>query len=278
MVQTKRGKEVKIIFGTGVSSEKTYEALLPMVRISIQEGIVGFDTAPSYGTEETLGKCISRCMEELHVTRQELYIQTKLDALQMVGGRGGVLRHVCETMQKMKMDYFDAILVHWPVPEYLPETWDCLVELQRKGLVRYIGVCNVRIRQLREITEFSTPPQIIQIERHPLRICKDEVVFCLQKSINVQAYSPLCKMNKEIADSDKMARIAGQHHKNIGQVAIRWHMDTGVVPVFTSKKESRIREYASLENFSLTESEIEMVDSLNKDYKMYLESLACPGF
>ena len=59
---------------------------------------------------------------------------------------------------------------------------------------------------------------------------------------------------------------------------LRWHLDTGAVPVFTTKKPERIREYTDIFDFKLSQQEADAVSSLNENYKMYLESCICPGF
>ena len=75
-----------------------------------------------------------------------------------------------------------------------------------------------------------------------------------------------------------MAEIAKKHDQSIGSIVMRWHLDTGVTPVFTSRKASRIREYAGVENFRLDAEDIARIGSMNLNYKLYLESMLCPGF
>ena len=75
-----------------------------------------------------------------------------------------------------------------------------------------------------------------------------------------------------------MIQIAKKYNKNIGQVVLRWQIDTGCHPVFMSKKPTRITENANIMDFSLEASEIEQINQLNKDYKIFLESWGCPGF
>lgn len=278
MIKSINGNSINMMFGTGVSSKKDYEGLLTIIRAAIAGGICGFDTAPSYGTEELLGRCLYQCMDEFHLNRSELFIQTKIDAWQMVEGKYKIRNYVLDVMKKMHTEYLDALLIHWPVPEYMDETWECFSEMKKDGLVRYIGICNVRMRQLEKLIDYDTIPQIIQLERNPLRTCDKEILFCHEHNISVQAYSPLCKMHKDIANSEMLQNLADNHLKNIGQIVLRWHLDTGVIPIFTSKKETRVQEYTDLYDFSLSKEEIEMVFSMNRDYKLYLEACACPGF
>lgn len=268
----------KLIFGTGVSSSKDYDGLKTVVRSAIESGIYSFDTAPSYKTEAALGRILSKLSDEMGIAREKLFIQTKIDAWQMQESNGNIEKYVVSAMKQLGVEYLDALLIHWPIPEYFDRTWESFVKLRNDGIVRKIGVCNVRLRHLKKYMEFDTVPDLIQIERNPLRTCEKEISFCREHGIEVQAYSPLCKMDERLRDSEILRQISQVREKSLGQTVLRWHIDTGVTPVFTSTKPERVREYAAIEDFSLTQEEVFAMSSLNENYKMYLESWSCPGF
>jgi diketogulonate reductase-like aldo/keto reductase len=121
-------------------------------------------------------------------------------------------------------------------------------------------------------------PDIIQIERNPLRTCLEETDFCKNIGFELQAYSPLCKMDSRISNSDIIKNLANKYGKSIGQVVLRWHIDTGCIPIFTTTKDARVKEYTDIMDFHLLPDDILQINSLNEDYKMYLEACACPGF
>jgi len=267
-----------MIFGTGASASKDFSGLLHSVQAAIDGGIRMFDTAPSYRTEALLGKVLHQIMNESDLPREELFIQTKIDAWQMQETNGNIEKHLESVLREMHLDYLDSMLIHWPLPEYLENTWRCFVKLRRYGIIKRIGICNVRMRQLNRFLDNIIMPEIIQIERHPLRTCENEISFCKKHGIIVQAYSPLCKMDTRIRDSADLKSIAEKYQKSIGQTVLRWHLDTGTIPVFTSTKLSRISEYTNIMNFNLSKADIDAISSMNIDYKMYLESCACPGF
>ena len=191
---------------------------------------------------------------------------------------GQIETFVDNALNEMELQYLDGLLIHWPLPEYLERTWSKFLELKEKGKVKRIGICNVRSRHLYIYYDRGILPDIIQIERNPLRTCEKETDYCLNNNIEVQAYSPLCKMDKRLSDSLIISDIAQKYNKNIGQVILRWHIDTGVVPVFTSTKEERVCQYSELFDFSLNEEDVKRISSLNENYKIYLESCFCPGF
>lgn len=267
-----------LIFGTGASACKDQEGLTRVIRAAVENGIRKFDTAPSYRTEALLGKALREAAKAENLSREELFVQTKIDLWQMAETGGDVRRHAEGALKRMELEYFDSLLIHWPDPDCLNQTWKSFVQMKRDGFVRRIGICNVRMRQLRSFLEWEQLPEIIQIERNPLRVCREETAFCAEHGMAVQAYSPLCKMDDRIRDSRVLQELSKRHGKSVGQIVLRWHLDTGVTPVFTSTKESRIAEYSSIFDFRLSQEEIASISGLNLDYKMYLESFACPGF
>ena len=265
-----------LIFGTGASAAKDYEGLKKVVSCALVNGIRIFDTAPSYGVEEILAKIIVEVMKNNELKREDIRIQTKIDGWQMMDGN--IMKFVDDVLIKMNLQYIDNLLIHWPLPEYLENTWKAFEQLKAKGKVNKIGICNVRNRHLRAYELNGINPDIVQIERNPLRTCEREISFCKQNRIEIQAYSPLCKMDRRLSESAILKRIAEKHDKNIGQIILRWHIDTGVVPIFTSTKEQRIIQYTKLFDFELDKDEIEQISAMNINYKIYLESCYCPGF
>ena len=266
----------KLYLGTGTSSAKDYEGLYSMLDAALQNGIRNFDTAPSYKTEDILGKTLTVLTDKYGLNRGDYKIQTKIDPWQMQDGN--IRKFVQDAMKKLGVDYLDSLLVHWFEPDYFEDTWIEFCKLYEEGIVNRIGVCNVRERHIKRLLNSNFPPQIVQVERNPLRICKEEVALCKENEIEIQAYSSLCKMDSRIKDSAEVNRIAEAHNKSVGQIVLRWHLDTGVIPIFTSTKPQRIKEYTDIFDFKLSKREIDIIDSLNENYKMFLESCICPGF
>ena len=254
---------------------KTFDGLRKMCAQAIDSGIVTFDTAPSYKTEEVLGCALAEVIKEKEIVREQIRVQTKIDPIQMYEGL--VEDYFRKKLTAMGLEYVDALLVHWPVYKYFRKTWEEMTAIKEKGLARRIGICNLRVEHLRELESIGIVPEILQIERHPLNTFEQECLFCRQHQIEVQSYSPLCKMHPLLRENPMLKRIAESHGANIGQVIMKWHIQTGAIPVFTTTKSERIVQYAALGDIVLTEDEISAVSSLNCNHKMYLESLICPG-
>ena len=106
----------------------------------------------------------------------------------------------------------------------------------------------------------------------------NEVNFCKGNGILLQDYSPLCKMHSRIKENKELRRIAEIHGCGIGEIILCWHIQTGALPIFTSTKTSRIKTYSNLCEIILSEEELAVIEAMNLNYKLYLESLICPGF
>lgn len=262
----------------GTYKLNSFSNLREIVRICLKYGISGFDTAPSYKTEGKLGKIIHDSLIELGKHRDDLFIGTKIDAWQMQDTHGRVYSSVDKALKQMNLDYFNQLLIHWPIPEYFEATWDSLTNIYKEGKVKSIGVCNVRERHLLKLLNKEVPPMIVQNERHPLRTDEGTMKFCKKNNIVYQAYSPVGQMIIQIQNSSIVNDLARKYNKSISQIIMRWHIETGSIPVFMTTKHQRILEYSEIFNFSMEKGDLHSISSLNEDFKIFVESVGCPGF
>lgn len=263
----------------GTFQNRDEDLLLKNVQTGINCDVLGYDTAPSYKSEKILGKVLNTLMEQKVVKREQLFISDKIDAWQMQEGNGDVSIYVKDAMQKMRLNYFDLLLIHWPIPEYLYSTFRSLLKMKELGLVRHIGVCNARVGHLKRIeTNVGVLPDFIQNEIHPLNTCDEVVDWCNDKDIKVMAYSPLCRMDKKILENNALKDLSVKYNKTIGQVVLRWHLDRNVIPVFMTHNSKRISENTSIRDFSLEKSDVRRINEMNENYKIFLESNSCPSY
>ena len=252
--------------------------LSKVIETAFEEGVYGFDTAPSYGTEGILGRCIRNNLSKYQIERNKIWVSDKIDSWQMHATKGEVEKYVKQALNLMQLDYFDILYVHWPQPEYLIKTWETFIRIKERGLVKYIGLCNVHKRHVDTVlSQTGINPDYIQIERHPLNTCLPEIDYYTQAGIRVQAYSAIGRMDKRLTGSRGLQELGRKYNKSIPQIILRWHLDTKVIPVFMSNKAERIRENANIYDFSLQQCEIEDINSLNINYKLFVESLSNPG-
>lgn len=198
-----------IIFGSGLSSYKDFDNLKEICSVALEHGILCFDTAPSYRTEVILSEVIRSCSGELGLRRQDYSIQTKIDPIQMYNG--GIESYFEGKLKEMGLEYMDILLIHWPLEKYLFKTWEAVVNIKEKGLAKRIGICNLRLRHLEKLKTQGIIPEVLQIERHPLNTFSAEVEWCKANGVELQDYSPLCKMHPALRENKALDAIAKKH-------------------------------------------------------------------
>lgn len=243
-------------FGTWmIENDKAEEA----VQSALKAGYRHIDTAKIYGNEEGIGRALAEC----DIEREKLYITTKLWNEDQ--GYDSGLRAFETSLKKLKLDYVDLYLIHWPCPtqgRYL-ETWRALIRLHEQGLAKSIGVSNFRIQDLKHIIGVSgIVPAVNQIELHPYYQQTAQRAFHKKHNITTESYSPL---GRGTALQDPvLQKIAKEHGKTAGQIILRWHIELGNIPIPKSRTESRIRENTDIFNFSLTEADKAAIAELDK--------------
>ncbi|STL07478.1 2,5-diketo-D-gluconic acid reductase A [Escherichia coli] len=138
------------------------EEVITAIQKALEVGYRSIDTAAAYKNEEGVGKALKNAS----VNREELFITTKLWNDDHKRPREALL----DSLKKLQLDYIDLYLMHWPVPaiDHYVEAWKGMIELQKEGLIKSIGVCNFQIHHLqRLIDETGVTPVINQIELHP---------------------------------------------------------------------------------------------------------------
>jgi len=110
------------------------------------------------------------------------------------------------------------------------KAWKALVELQRRGSCRAIGVSNYTVRHLQELLGGSdVTPAVNQVEFNPFLYQKELLRFCDGKGIQLEAYSPLTRGHK--LDHPVVLDVARRYSKSPAQVMIRWGLQHGLVVI-----------------------------------------------
>lgn len=227
------------------------------VQKAIDTGYRLIDTAAIYRNESGVGQAIKASP----VPREDLFITTKLWNDEQ--GYDSTLRAFDESLKKLKLDYVDLYLIHWPLPQkntYL-DTWRALIKLREDGRARSIGVSNFTVPTLqRLLDETGVTPVLNQIELHP-RFQQHELRnFHAEHGIATQSWSPL---GRGAFEDETIEAIAIKHGKTQAQVVLRWHLDSGLVAIPKSSTPSRIRENFDLFGFKLDSDDMAAIAKLD---------------
>jgi 2,5-diketo-D-gluconate reductase A len=230
-----------------------------VVAQAFEAGYRHIDTAKIYGNEAGVGRAIARS----GLTPEEIFITTKLWNADQ--GYESTLAAFEASMERLGLETLDLYLIHWmqPKQDKYVDTWKALIELQKQGRVKTIGVSNFTKEGLqRLIDETGVVPAIHQIELHPFFNQAELREFNASKGILTEAWSPLGQ-GGELLDSAVINQIAAKHGATPAQVVIAWHLSIGNVVIPKSVTESRIRENFAALDVTLDETDIQAINGLD---------------
>lgn len=242
--------------GFGTFQIWPYEAQ-QAVEDALALGYRHIDTAAAYCNEGQVGAALKATG-----MADRTFVTTKLR-----NGDQGVdetLRGCEESLGLLGIDAIDLYLIHWPAPtlgRYV-DAWKTMVELQRRGLVRAIGVSNFLPEHLeRIIEETGVVPVVNQIESHP-RFWQPELeAYCAERDIAIEAYSPLGH-GRDI-ESEPVCAAAERLGVTPAQVVLRWHAQKGHIVLPKSTKPARMKQNMDIYGFELTDVEVAAIDALD---------------
>lgn len=252
-----------------------------VVEEALTHGVYGFDTSPSYNTEEMLARAISKSLScHSEIKRSDLFVDSKIDSWQMMESKGDIRKYVDDMLERTGLSYLDLLLIHWPEPNFYTETYKCMEKLYNEGVIKSIGVCNFRIRHFERLIKDGATivPHVMQNEIHPFNTEEELVNYCKERGIVVQAYSPLCRMIPEIANDATLNILARKYNVSVAQLMLRHHTQRGLVPIVKTSSRKRVLENTDIFGFTIEDDDMTTISMLDRHFKMFLESRCCPGY
>ena len=249
--------------GYGVFRMTDAEACEEAVVQAVHAGYRLIDTAAAYGNEEAVGKAIRRC----GVPREELFITTKLwiTDTSYEGAKQGFRR----SMEHLGLDYLDLYLIHQPYNDYYG-AWRALEELYAAGKVRAIGVDNFTPDKLADFVFWNkVKPAVNLVECNPFFQREDERTYMESQNIQMQAWSPLSAGQASLFRNETLCAIAANHKKTAAQVALRWLVQRGIVPIVKSANPQRTKENRNIFDFTLTDAEMRQIAALDTGHTCF---------
>ena len=231
------------------------------------------DTAQAYNNEAQVGKG----WQESGRTRDSFFLTTKIWNWNQ--GYRSSRRSFEKSLKNLQTDYVDLLLIHWPNVKNFSrtaETWHAMIEMQKEGLARSIGVSNFTPSLLNELIEQSdVMPAVNQVEFHTFLYQKELAEFCRERGIVLEAYSPLAR--GEHLDDPTLQQIAQKHGKSTAQVMLAWLVQHDIVTIPKSVHEKRILENADV-FFGLDEADMQLLDTLNRGERQLNPPWAPPSW
>ena len=227
---------------------------------ALNAGYRHIDTAAIYGNEAGVG----RALAATSVPLEDIFVTTKVWNADQ--GYDKTMAAFEVSMEKLGLETLDCYLIHWLQPKrgtYV-DTWKALVDLQKSGRVKTIGVCNFTAETLDELIEATgVTPAMLQIETHPYFPQNELRAYCEAKGILHEAWSPLGNGTGLLAEP-VLAEIAERVGATPAQVVLAWHRQRGSVVIPKSVTPARIRENFESLKVTLSDADMALVDSLDK--------------
>lgn len=273
-----------------------------VVREAVRVGYRHFDCACDYGNESAVGAGLKTALADGLCRRDDLWVTSKLWNTYHEPKH---VRAACErSLRDLGLEVLDLYLVHFPISlayvspdvRYPPgwffdpqavrpamqssnvpyiETWRAMEDLQRAGLVKRIGVCNLNISQLRDLlTQCAVRPAVHQMEMHPYLVQPRQLRFCAAEKIAVTAFSPfgapsyvplgMAKEGENVLADPAIAAIARRHGRTPAQIALRWGVQRGTAVIPKTAQPARLAENLAIFDFALTAEEMAAIDGLDR--------------
>ena len=257
MVKLNNGVEMPWL-GLGVFESEEGEEVENAVLTAFANGYRSIDTAAMYHNEKGVGNAIKKS----GLPREEIFVTTKVWNSDQ--GYRSTFEAFEKSIEKLDLNYIDLYLIHWPKGEKSVDTWKAMEELYKRGKIKAIGVSNFLVHHLEDfLPNCSVFPTVNQVEFHPELIQPELLVYCKNKDIQIEAWSPI--MKGAVNNIPLLRKLADKYGKSPVQIVLRWDIQKGVVTIPKSARRERIISNADIFDFEISSEDMKKIDNLDKN-------------
>lgn len=211
--------------------------VIASVKTALELGYRTIDTAQIYDNEAAVGRAVA----ESGIARDELFITTKIWTENL--GKDKLIASLKESLEKLRTDYVDLTLIHWPSPNdavAVEEFMAALLEAKQQGLTRQIGISNFTIPLMERAIAAVGVENIAtnQIELSPYLQNRKVVDWAAEHGIHITSYMTL-SYGKALKDK-VISEIAKKHNATSAQVILAWAMGEGYAVIPSSTKRENL--------------------------------------
>lgn len=257
------------IEGYGVFQIPDFEECKKAVLDAIKTGYRLIDTAALYMNEEAVGAAIQEAISTGLVTREELFITTKLwwsDA-----SYEGAKKAFEISTKKLGLDYLDLYLIHQPYGDVYG-AWKAMEELYKEGKIKAIGVANFYRDKFEEfVTIVDIKPMVNQIELHPFYAQQTAIDEMRAYGCVPQAWGPLAEGKHGIFTHPVLTKIGEKYGKTAAQIALKWNAQRGVSIIPKSVHVDRMEQNLAIWDFELSDEDMKEIDTLTLDHSEIID-------
>ena len=232
---------------------------------ALKAGFRLIDTARIYGNEAAVGRGLRRAIDEGIVTREEVFITTKMWTSDFGNGDAAI----DASLERLGLDYIDLMILHHSQPSNDVQAYQAMERAMTDGKLRSIGLSNYYEPEDfdRLVSQTTIPPALLQNETHPYHQSGEMKAHIAQYGTVLESWFPLGgRGNTQTLFNDPIiAAIAEVHGKSPAQVIIRWHLQEGNICIPGSSNEQHIIEDYDVWDFALSNEEMEQMAALERD-------------
>lgn len=233
------------------------EDVLRIVPKALDVGFRHIDTAQIYGNEAEVGSVIARSS----VARQDIFLTTKVwvDKFR----HDDFIASVEESLKKLKTDYVDLLLLHWPKMEVpLAEQIGALNEVRKAGKVRHIGVSNYNIQLMADAVALSDAPIVTnQIEVHPYIDQSKVIAAAKETGMSITSYYAMA--DGKVFEDDVLKELGAKYGKSVAQIVLRWVIQhDGLIALSKTVGEERVVENFDIFDFEISTADMQAISAL----------------
>lgn len=246
------------VLGLGTFEVTDPAECIDSVKDALALGYRMVDTAQLYNNEEFVGEGIA----ESGVSREEVFITTKVMNCNFSCARASLM----ESMKKLRTDYLDLALLHWPYGDVYA-AWRDLEAMYEEGLIRAIGVSNFNTDRLIDLICYNkVVPAVNQVETNILAQQLEAHEWMVRLGVQHEGYMPFARGRYDSVFEDPiLVAIAQKYGKTTRQVALRYQVQCGVIVIPKSVHLERIRANADIFDFELTGEEMTAIRSMDRN-------------
>lgn len=222
-------------------------------------GYRAIDTAQSYFNEEEVGNALQKS----GIPREEIFLTSKVWIEHY--GYENCKKSVEDSLQKLKTDYIDLMLLHQPFSD-IYGAWRALEELYEAGKIRAIGISNFYPDRMVDIASFARiRPMVNQIEIHPHNQQIAAKEWNKKYGLQIEAWAPFGEGRGGMFGLPELKAIGEKYGKTSAQVILRWHLQSGVVVIPKSTHKERMEENFQVFDFTLTDEDMQQIAALDQN-------------
>ena len=244
-----------------ISPEDTENSVYAALKL----GYRMIDTANAYMNEEAVGKGLAKAISEGIVTREEVFVSTKIWPTLYETENA-----VDKTLERLGVTYVDLLFIHQPSGNYIAG-YKLIEKAYKDGKARSLGISNMGGEVLDNfLKQIDIAPHVIQLEAHPYCTERETMEQLKEYGTRLMGWYPLGHGDPGLVKEEIFGRLADKYHKSNAQIVLRWHTQMGFITIPGSKNPDHIRDNGNIFDFTLTDEEMGEIAKLDGTKKYYV--------